>query len=163
MMKSSLMSTLDVLKNPNHGLREKSEPLTKQEVVSDETKKLITDLIETMKVEDGVGIAAPQVGVHKRVIIVDNGEGVKAFINPKIISRSIRKTDSEEGCLSVPGIFGIVKRNKKVKVKAIDENGEPVRVSASGLTATVFQHEIDHLDGILFIDKVERYTTPPKL
>ena len=157
------MTVRPVLTDPNKELRKKSQTVDPQEITSDEIQGLIRDLIETMKVENGVGIAAPQIGVHKRVIIVESGNGPQAFINPEITSKSFRKIESEEGCLSVPGIYGIVKRSKSCKLKAFNRDGEPVTVSAENFPATVFQHEIDHLDGILFIDKVKHYTSPPKM
>lgn len=116
-------------------------------------KKLIKDLKLTMKEENGVGIAAPQVGIHDRVIIAETADGPTAFINPEIIERAFKLVDSEEGCLSVPGIWGIVKRHRSVTVKALDESGKTVQLRANGLLSIIFQHEIDHLDGILFIDR----------
>jgi peptide deformylase len=117
-----------------------------------------------MVVENGIGIAAPQIGVHKRLIIVDIGNNQpQAFFNPIITSKSFTKTESEEGCLSVPGVFGIVKRHRAVTVKAQNISGVTQTFRVDGLSAIVFQHEIDHLDGILFIDKVLRYTSHPKL
>jgi len=153
-----------VLTSPNAELRKVSKEIPLAEMTSPETKTLIQDLAETMKLENGIGIAAPQVNVHKRIIIVDVGQNQpKAFFNPKIVSRSFLKVDGEAGCLSVPGVFGIVKRNRAVTVEAYDQNGQPIRFRAEGLMSVVFQHEIDHLDGILFIDKVIRYTAHPTL
>ncbi len=157
------MTVRPVLTDPNKELRAPSEKLSASEVVSDETKTLVEDLIQTMHVENGIGIAAPQIGVHKRVIIVDRGTGPEAYVNPKIVSSSLRKVESEEGCLSVPGIYGMVTRHKKVKVKAQKLDGTTVTLKEEGLPAIIFQHEIDHLDGVLFIDKVTRYTSPPKM
>lgn len=148
-----LMSTLTVLKNPNPELRVVSQPVAVENISTPKMTKLIEDLIETMAVENGVGIAAPQVGVHERVIIVETPTAIRAFINPEITSRSIRLVASMEGCLSVPGISGIVKRHSSVKVKALTPEGKEILVKATGLTSIIFQHEIDHLDGILFIDK----------
>lgn len=153
------MSTLEVLKKGAPKLRITSEPVSSERFGTPELEQLVEDMIETMKLENGVGIAAPQVGVNDRIIIVDDGKKIDAYINPKIISTSDKMIESEEGCLSVPGVFGIVKRHKKVKLKALDRHGKPVRVSVSGFPAIVFQHEIDHLNGILFIDKVEKLTS----
>lgn len=126
---------------------------------TDELAELVCDLKEAMKEDKGIGIAAPQVGVHDRIIIVDMTDtGPTAFVNPKIVSRSFSRIDFEEGCLSVPGVYGMVERHKKVKVKAYSQNGDPVTLSLNGTLSVVFQHEIDHLDGILFIDKVKIYT-----
>lgn len=154
------MSTLKVLHaqqaNENEELRKVSQPVAEERIGSEEIAKLIADLKETMEKENGVGIAAPQVGVHDRVIIVDMEEGgPTAFINPEITQRSFKMVDSEEGCLSVPGEWGMVKRHRAVDVKAKTEDGKTVTFKADGLPAIIFQHEIDHLDGILFIDRVD--------
>jgi peptide deformylase len=131
-----------------------SKPVSVSAIKTPKIQNLIDDMIETMKKEKGVGIAAPQVGVNERVIIVDVDGDIDAYINPKIFSASDSLVESEEGCLSVPGTFGIVMRSDRVKVKALDRNGLPVRLSLRGLPAIIFQHEIDHLDGVLFVDKV---------
>lgn len=110
-------------------------------------------MIETMVGANGVGIAANQIGLTERVIVADV-KGPTPLINPEIFSHSMLKIDSEEGCLSVPGKWGIVRRWRNVKIKALDKNGKEVRMSLKGLPAIVLQHEIDHLDGILFIDKL---------
>ncbi len=146
---------------PNNELRVRSSDVLAKDVGSARLKKLVAELVETMKVENGCGIAAPQVGIHERVIIVDSGKGPKAFVNPEIVARSFRTFLFEEGCLSVPGVWGMVKRHRGVKVKALDEIGKEVTVEADGLEAVIFQHEIDHLDGVLFIDRVEKFTRPP--
>lgn len=131
---------------------------------SQELKGLVEDLIETMSVENGIGIAAPQIGVHKRIVIIDAGkDGPQALINPEITSKSLRKIEGEEGCLSVPGVYGIVKRHRDIKATAWDVDGNQLDLKASGLLSVVIQHETDHLDGILFIDKVLRYTSPPRM
>jgi len=148
---------LTILTNPNSILRNVSKPVEPAEVLRPEFQAFLDEMIETTK-KDGVGLAAPQVGINKRFIIVQTKKGLEAFINPKIFSTSIRKVESEEGCLSVPGVWGIVKRFSKIKVKALNRLGEKVMIKASGLESIIFQHEIDHLDGILFIDKVEKFT-----
>lgn len=148
-----------VLTQPDSRLRIPSIPLEQNEMQSKEMKSLVQDLIETMHAEHGVGIAAPQIGVSKRVIVIQTGQKPEVFFNAKILSASFRKVNSEEGCLSVPGIFGIVRRAARVKVEAWNEQGENVRIQADGLPAIVFQHEIDHLNGILFVDNVVRYTS----
>ncbi len=156
------MTHRPVVKNPSDILRKKSEDVSKEELASAEIQTLIDDLIESMRLENGIGIAAPQIGVHKRVIIVDDGKGPTAYVNPEIIAQSIRKGHFvEEGCLSVPGIWGYVTRHKVVKVRAMDRNGARVTLKAKDLTSVIFQHEIDHLDGILFIDKADTYTRHP--
>jgi len=158
------MTKRTILTSPDAELRKVSQEISLDEIQHPETMKLIKDMKETMKLENGIGIAAPQINVHKRVIIVDVGQNQpQAFFNPKITSHSLIKTESEEGCLSVPGVFGIVKRHKSVTVEASTEQGVLEKFRADGLLSIVFQHEIDHLDGILFIDKVLRYTAHPKL
>jgi peptide deformylase len=157
------MSHLRVLHDPEPTLRSASTEVAASDIGTPRLQALIADMIETMKLENGVGIAAPQVGVNERVIIVEGGRGPEAFVNPKIVGKSFGKTDSEEGCLSVPGVFGIVKRHKKVKVEAFDKTGVKRVMDVHGFPAIIFQHEIDHLDGILFVDKVVKYTQPPKM
>lgn len=147
------MPPMTVLHNPNKELRVVSSPVEASRIGSKEIKRLIADLKITMKEENGVGIAAPQTGVHDRVIIAETEDGPTAFINPEITERSFKLVDSEEGCLSVPGIWGIVKRHRSVTVKALQEDGNALTIRATGLLAIIFQHEIDHLDGILFIDR----------
>ncbi len=144
-----------VLHNPDPKLRIKSEPVSAERINTPEMTLLIQELKETMVKENGVGIAAPQIGVHDRVIIAEIDDVATAFINPVITERSFRKIDSEEGCLSVPGTWGVVERCRSVTVTALNESGEPVTIKAQGFDATIFQHEIDHLDGILFIDRAE--------
>ena len=137
-------------------LRKKSRPFDK---VDEKAKQLLEDLYDTLKqTDDGVGLAAPQVGVLRRAIVVDlsmdeeNPQGPFKLINP-VITKSSGSQVCREGCLSVPGKLGDVTRPKKVTVEALDENGKPVTIKAEGLLAVVFSHEIDHLDGVLFIDK----------
>lgn len=157
------MTNRPVLKNPDSTLRTPSKKVSLEDIGSAHIQTLIDDLIETMKIENGIGIAAPQIGIHEQIIIVDDGHEPVALINPKIISRSSAMIDFEEGCLSIPGVYGIVQRHKKVKVEAFDRQGNPVLIKGEGLLSVVLQHETDHLEGILFIDKVVRYTNPPRL
>jgi peptide deformylase len=147
------MAIMKVLHEPSKELRVVSKPVLLDRVGTKEMAKLISDMKATMEKENGVGIAAPQVGIHDRVIIVETKDGPTAFINPEITERAFKLVDSEEGCLSVPGCWGIVKRHRSVTVKAIKEDGAKVQFKAAGLEAIIFQHEIDHLDGILFIDR----------
>lgn len=136
-------------------LHKKSRPFEK---VDEKAIQLLDDLYETLKqTPDGVGLAAPQVGVLRRAIVVDlsmeeGGEGPFKLINPVIVKQSGEQV-CREGCLSVPGKLGDVTRPKKVIVEALNEKGEKVKIKAEDLLAVVFSHEIDHLDGILFIDK----------
>jgi len=153
-----------ILTEPNKILRTKSAPVAGEKIKTPEFQTLISDMLETMKKADGVGLAANQIGETLRVIIATLSPapplikgrlgGVQPLINPEIISHSLLKTDSEEGCLSVPGKWGFVRRFKSVKIKALDRNGKEVRMNLKGLPAIVLQHEIDHLNGILFIDKL---------
>jgi len=131
-------------------LRKKSKLVEK---VDDKLLTLLDDMVETMHSSNGVGLAAPQVGILKRVIVVDVGEGIIKLINPEIVALEGEQLDSE-GCLSIPGIAGEVKRPEKVRVKALDETGNNIVLEGEGLLARAFCHEIDHLDGILFIDKI---------
>lgn len=145
-----------VLHEPDDRLRVVSEVVDLARITTPEMTLLIQELKETMGKENGVGIAAPQIGVHDRVIIVETDGVPTAYINPVITERSFRMVDSEEGCLSVPGCWGVVKRHRSVSVKAFAESGEPVSLKAQGLLSIIFQHEIDHLDGVLFIDRAEK-------
>ncbi|MFH1783823.1 MAG: peptide deformylase [bacterium] len=123
--------------------------------VDDEIKSLLKDLIKTMYAHNGVGLSAPQVGIHKRVIVVDIGTGLTTLVNPKILSKC-GKQSAPEGCLSVPGVYIEVKRADEITVEGLDKNGMYVQIEASGLFARALQHEIDHLDGILITEKVPK-------
>lgn len=117
---------------------------------------LLDDMYDTMQSKDGVGLAAPQVGILKRAVVIDVGEGKIELINPEIISQSGSQVGSE-GCLSVPGVFGEVERPNEVKVRAQDRNGTFFEISGTGLLARAFCHEIEHLEGKLFLERVIRY------
>src|SRR5512140_2755649 len=135
-------------------LRKKAEPL---QAVDEDIRRLIKDMFETMYEADGVGLAAPQVGVSQRVIVIDPHEqDVKplGLVNPVIVQSADDVERGEEGCLSIPGLKDIVERPAAVVVEALDADGQPVRIEAEGLLARVLQHEVDHLDGVLFIDRV---------
>ncbi len=137
-------------------LRKKSREI---EVVDDKIRQLLDDMYDTLKAaDDGIGLAAPQVGVLKRAIVIDLGEEgdgkVYKLVNPVITKRKGEQV-CREGCLSVPGVLGDVVRPKEVVVEALDENGNKVVIKAKDLFAIVLSHEIDHLDGILFIDKAK--------
>lgn len=144
------MAIYNIVKKESE-LREKSQTVKK---ITPNISKLIKNMAETMYDANGVGLAAPQIGVLKRVIVIDTGEGLIALINPEIIEASGEQTDAE-GCLSFPGIVGEVTRASKVKVKGLTPEGEEVVLEGEGLLARAFQHEIDHLDGIVFIDKAK--------
>ena len=148
------MAILEIKKFNEPVLRKKCEKVKK---VDKKTKKLIVDMVQTMKEGQGIGLAAPQVGVSKRVIVVQTdlrGQRILALVNPKIIKKSQEKEMDEEGCLCFPGIFLEIKRAKEVEVEGLDIKGEKIKLKAKGLLARVFQHEIDHLDGVLFIDRI---------
>ena len=123
--------------------------------IDDSTKELIDDMAETMYDAPGVGLAAPQVGVSKRLVMVDvdDGQGLQVFVNPRIIKIEGDPEVGPEGCLSVPGIYGDVERCLKITVKGLNRKGKGITVEASGFRARAIQHEIDHLEGILFTDK----------
>lgn len=145
------MNILDIKKYPDSILKKKSLEVGE---IDDNTKTLIGDMIETMEKAKGLGLAAPQVGVLKRIIIVRTEKEPLPFINPKILKMSREKEKKEEGCLSLPGLRLEIKRSKWVEVEAINENKEKVQISADGLVARIFQHEIDHLNGVLFVDRL---------
>jgi peptide deformylase len=130
-------------------LRERARDV---EHITDVHRKLIKDMFDTMREAPGVGLAAPQVGVLDRIFVWEFEDESGVFINPEILERSGKAEDGEEGCLSLPGIVGPVDRSYEVVVEALDESDEPIRFEASDWVARIFQHEIDHLNGILFID-----------
>ena len=144
---------LEIITNPNPILRKKAEIIA--EVLSPVIQKLIPEMIDTMLQKDGVGLAAPQVGQSIRLIVIRYKDDNLVMINPVIIKKSLLKEWDEEGCLSVPKIFGQVKRCKKVTVKYLDSYGRPQKLSGDGFLARVVQHETDHLNGVLFIDKAK--------
>ncbi|MBL1262632.1 peptide deformylase [Candidatus Methylomicrobium oryzae] len=151
------MSILTILEFPDERLRKKAE---KVQAVDDSIRKLVDDMFETMYESRGVGLAATQVNVHRRVIVIDVSEEKNAplcLINPEIVAKD-GVEESEEGCLSVPGFFEKVQRAEHVRVKALNRDGQPFELEAKDLLAVCIQHEIDHLDGKLFVD----YLSPLK-
>jgi peptide deformylase len=145
---------LTILIHPTPSLHERSAEVDPKTIGTPEFQAYLDVLTETMYSADGIGLAAPQVGRNERIIVVNTGGKGVAFINPEIIKRSDAMIQSEEGCLSVPKKWGVVERNKKVTIKALDRHNRVVEFERKGLDAIIFQHEIDHLDGILFIDKI---------
>lgn len=141
----------EIIKYPDSILRKKCQEV--QEVTM-EIKKLVEEMILALEKKQGVGLSAPQVGVLKRVIVVEIGKGAMGLIDPKIIKKSKDRILDIEGCLSFPGLWLKIKRRKEVEVETLNLKGEKIQIKAEGLTAMVLQHEIDHLDGILFIDKI---------
>jgi len=151
------MAILDVLQFPDERLRTVAKPIDE---VNSEIKQLVADMFETMREEKGIGLAATQVNKHVRLVVMDVSEEQnepRVFINPEIVDKE-GSTISEEGCLSVPGNYAKVDRAEKVTVKALDGEGEPYELEADGLLAICIQHELDHLDGKLFVD----YLSPLK-
>ena len=146
------MALREVVTFPDPVLRETSEEVEK---VSEDIRSLIDDMTETMYAYHGIGLAAIQIGVPKRVIVVDVGEGLVALVNPTICEEE-GEVQMEEGCLCLPGVMVDVKRSERVTVKGLDEKGEEVIIEAEGLFARALQHELEHLDGILIVDKVSR-------
>src|SRR3989337_3939780 len=139
-----------VIQEPAPVLRRKSEKFEK--IGSSEAKKLVSEMLETMKEKRGVGIAAPQINEGVQVIIVDAADGPLALYNPKLLKTSKKKESGEEGCLSVAGVYGIVPRFSSVEVEAQNENGEVIRLQADKFFARVLQNEIDHINSVLFLD-----------
>lgn len=146
------MAIRNIRKEGDEILRKKSKPI---EAVNEKIVSLLKDMAETMYKSDGVGLAAPQVGILKRMIVVDAGQGLLQLVNPVIKSMAGEQTYIE-GCLSVPGIYGEMKRPETVIVEALNTNGEKIIIEGKELQAVVLCHEIDHLDGILFKDKAIR-------
>jgi peptide deformylase len=151
------MAILTILEFPDERLRKKAKPV---ETVDLATRQLIDDLLETMYAAPGIGLAANQVNVAKRVIVLDVSEEKNAplaLVNPEVLDKQGQE-ESDEGCLSVPGVYEKVKRAEKIRVRALNREGEPMEFDAEGLLAVCIQHEIDHLEGKLFVD----YLSPLK-
>ena len=152
------MTLRKILTEPNKTLRQKS---LKVEKVDDDLRKLMDDMLETMYAAPGIGLAAIQVGVPKRVIVLDiapkdSPKNPMFFVNPEIIKKSETNSTYEEGCLSVPGQFAEIDRPDKCNLKYLDYFGQPKEILAEGMLATCIQHEMDHLEGILFIDYLSK-------
>jgi peptide deformylase len=145
------MTRLTILEYPDPRLRTIAQPV---QTVDDELRTLVDDMLETMYASKGIGLAATQVNVHRRLLVADVSEGQDqpmVFVNPEIVSRE--EVDvHQEGCLSVPGIYEDVERAQRIRVKALGRDGQPFEMDVDGLLAICVQHEIDHLDGKLFVD-----------
>ena len=170
------MAVREVIKMGHPTLRVKATPVDPEEIQTPEFKQLVADMFETMEAEDGIGIAAPQIGISKQVAIVgipkdnprypevetDEDEepdfDILVVINPTVTVIDEAKSGFWEGCLSVPGLRGYVERPSKIKVDFTDMDGKQHSKEVDGFAATVFQHELDHLDGILYVDRVEDKT-----
>ncbi|MEO8719046.1 MAG: peptide deformylase [Burkholderiales bacterium] len=145
------MALLNILRYPDARLHKTAVPVT---VFDESLKKLVRDLAETMYAAPGIGLAASQVDVHKKVIVIDVSErhdSLVVLVNPDIVDAS-GVSDIEEGCLSLPGVYDIVGRAERVKVRAYDQNGKPFTLEAQGLLAVCIQHEMDHLTGKVFVE-----------
>jgi peptide deformylase len=152
------MALLDIIKLPDPLLRQPSKPVA---MVTAETRKLMDAMLETMYEAPGIGLAAVQIGVPERILVMDLAKDEEPrspifMVNPEIIWSSEQKSDYEEGCLSIPEFFEMVTRPSEVKVQYRDRYGEPREMHATGILATCVQHEIDHLNGVLFIDYISK-------
>lgn len=159
------MAIREIVKIPDPVLRRKAHKIT---TFDKDLLALVDDMIETMRVAPGVGLAAPQVGISERLIVVEYGDDedenvpkkLYAVVNPEIVQASDEKVDGVEACLSIPQLIGEVERHEKIIVKGQNRHGKPVKIKAEGWMARIFQHEIDHLDGILFTDRAARVWRP---
>ena len=149
------MAILNIVKEGDETLAKVCRPVTE---ITPRIRTLIEDMKETLEDADGAGLAAPQVGILRRICVVDTGEALVALINPEITETEGEQQDVE-GCLSVPDVWGITDRPARVKVRALNEKGEEITVEGEGLLARCLCHELDHLDGKLFTDRVVRYLT----
>jgi peptide deformylase len=149
------MAQLPILRYPDPRLHTRAQPVGR---VDAGIRKLVADMAETMYAAPGIGLAATQVNVHQRLLVLDISEDksqLQVFINPEILSRDGECT-GEEGCLSVPGIYETVQRSERVRVRALDRDGQPFETDATGLLAVCLQHEIDHLNGKVFVEYLSR-------
>jgi len=160
------MAILDILTYPDPRLRIKSKPVTKFDA---QFQSFVDSMLETMRAAPGVGLAAPQVGEHLQVVVIeykDNEEDENArpkryvLVNPQFTWHSEEKVADLEGCLSVPGLAGTVERSEAVSLKALNRFGKPIKITVDGWIARIFQHEIDHLNGVLYIDKALEVHNP---
>jgi peptide deformylase len=151
------MALLSILEFPDPRLRKVAAPVT---VVDANIRQLVEDMFETMYAAPGIGLAATQVNVHQRVVVIDVSDDKsqpKVFINPEIEILDPELCEYDEGCLSVPGFYETVSRPAKIKVRALDKNGNPFELEPEGLLATCIQHELDHLNGKLFVDHISPF------
>jgi peptide deformylase len=159
------MALREIVLLPDLVLRRKAKKINE---LNEDNQKLIDDMIETMRNAPGVGLAAPQVGVSQRLIVVEYGDDedeeapakLYVVVNPEIIKASPETVEGVEACLSVPGLVGLVVRNDSIVVKGLNRYGQPTKIKAQGWLARIFQHEIDHLDGVVFPDRAEKVWQP---
>ena len=156
---------------PDPVLKRKARAVTK---FDKDLQSLLNDMVETMREAPGVGLAAPQIGLSERIVVIEYFEKVEdeekedapkkvwAVINPEIVNASDEKLMGVEGCLSIPGLVGEVERHAEVQVRALNRHGKPMKIKAKGWLARIFQHEIDHLNGVLFTERAERVWQPEK-
>lgn len=154
------MKLFDIVTHPTPSLRDRSVEVDPREITTPEFQAYLDALTHTMLVKDGVGIASPQVGRNIRAIVININDTIECYINPEIVKTSEAMQEGEEGCLSVPGIYGLVDRHKRITVHALNRHGRRVEMDLRNFPAVVFQHEIDHLNGVLFIDKMKQATGP---
>lgn len=150
------MAVLPILKYPDRRLHTVAQPVAQ---VDDRIRQLVRDMAETMYAAPGIGLAATQVDVHERVVVIDVSDArdqLHVFINPEIVQASDERKVYEEGCLSVPGVYDEVERPDRVRVRALNERGEAFTLEADGLLAVCLQHELDHLDGKVFVQYLSR-------
>ena len=165
------MPLLNIARLGNPVLRRPAVELTPEELASPETQRLIDDMIDTMRDSEGVGLAAPQVHAGKRIILVEvragpaaryPGEGtvpLTAVVNPRIVEHSPDTEEGWEGCLSIPDLRGQVPRWRSLRLRGLDRHGNPIEIEAAGFFARVIQHEVDHLDGIVFLDRMTDFSS----
>jgi peptide deformylase len=150
------MAVLDILRYPDPRLHTVARPVA---VVDDRIRQLVADMADTMYDAPGIGLAATQVNVHEQIIVIDLSEdrnGLRVFINPEVVASSEETSERDEGCLSVPGIYDTVERPARIRVRALDAQGEPFTLDAEGLLAVCIQHEMDHLKGRVFVQYLSR-------
>ncbi len=148
------MAIRNIVKYGEEVLKKKARPVEK---VDDRIRMIIDDMLDTMRDADGVGLAAPQVGILKRIVVIEVDDKVYELVNPVIVERSKETEVNNEACLSCPGVTAAVERPVKVTVEALDRNGNPCRYSGEGLLCMAFCHEIDHLDGLTIVDTAKEF------
>ncbi len=159
------MAIREIVKVPDPVLRRKAHKITN---FDKDLQTLVDDMIETMREAPGVGLAAPQVGISERLIVIEYGDDedesvpkkLYAVINPEIIQTSDEKVNGVEACLSIPQLMGDVERHEKVVVRGLNRHGKPIKLKVEGWMARIFQHEIDHLEGVLFTDRATKLWRP---
>ena len=150
------MAILKIVKDGDPVLRELAKEVPVKDIGTPKFKTLLEDMLETMYDANGIGIAAPQIGASQRIFIAESGEGPIALINPTFTKKSWKMLKGEEGCLSVPGKYDKLKRHKAVTITALTVDGAKITFNAENFFARVLQHEMDHLDGFLYVDRVKQ-------